>query len=178
VSRLTTLLDHYLAELKEHIVTTLDSAIADLQAADAAVDAVVADLTAKLSAAEAELSAASNVQGVSDAQIAALEAVIANLRALIPGPVVPPVPVPSLVTVPDQSFTAPLGAGVEYQIVTDGGTAPYTFQPTAGLPAGLSNDANGVVTGVVAASGTSTATVNVSDATGAAATGTLTVTIA
>lgn len=159
-------------------MTTLDTAIADLQAAEESVARVIAGLIAKLATAEAELVLAQNTVSVSDTQIAELEAVVAKLTLLIPAPVVPPIPVPAIVTVPDQTLTAALGANVSYQITTVDGVAPVIFQPAAGLPAGLSNDGNGVVTGVVAASGTSTATVNVSDATGAAATGTLTVTIA
>ncbi|MES2390227.1 MAG: putative Ig domain-containing protein, partial [Acidobacteriota bacterium] len=71
------------------------------------------------------------------------------------------------------------GSAYSSAILANNGTAPYTFALTSGsLPAGLTLSGTGVVMGTPTATGTSTFVATVTDATGAKASATLSLTIA
>ena len=158
---------HLLRELI-HLMADNNTALADLntsvtglQTDVASVQAAVAALVAAIpSGSAADISAGVAAASTAIATAAAnLEAVAAEAKAATPAPVT----VPAL-SVPDQTLSAGLGANVSYQITHVGGVGTVTFQPVVGLPDGLTNDATGVVTGVVTTSGTfGPFTVNVSD---------------
>jgi hypothetical protein len=65
-----------------------------------------------------------------------------------------------------------------YALAADGGSAPHTWSMTSGtLPAGLSLDSSGVITGTPTATGAGSITVQVIDRWGVTATGSVTITI-
>jgi 5'-nucleotidase len=70
-----------------------------------------------------------------------------------------------------------VGSAVNSSIAADGGTTPYAFSAT-GLPDGLTLSATGVLSGTAPAAGTYPLTVEVTDAVGGSATGTVTLTVA
>jgi large repetitive protein len=91
----------------------------------------------------------------------------------------------SLTIIPGPAIatTSPLplgevGANYSQTIVGESGTAPYTFSVTAGLlPAGLSLDPTGILSGTPSSAGTSSFIVTVRDYTGASATSQFSLTI-
>jgi hypothetical protein len=75
--------------------------------------------------------------------------------------------------------TATVGTAYSQALAAGGGTAPYTWSISVGaLPAGLSlNAATGIINGTPTTAGTSAFTAQVKDASGATATGNLSITI-
>ena len=158
---------HLLKELVELMadnntaLTDLNASVTGLQADVASVQAAVSALVAAIpSGSAADISA--GVEAASAAITTAasnLAAVAAEAKAATPAPVT----VPAL-SVPDQTINASLGVNVSSQLTYVGGVGSVTYQPIAGLPAGLSNDATGLVTGTATTSGSfGPLTINVSD---------------
>lgn len=81
---------------------------------------------------------------------------------------------PAALTLADQTVNAVTGQPLNAAVVVTGGTGPYTFAQS-GLQADLALDTLGNLTGTPAAPGTSTASVTVTDSTGATASGTVTI---
>jgi hypothetical protein len=160
-----------LLELFQEMIDTMASTSADLTNAitslTTAVDAfIAAQPTADDEAAEATSTAAS-VQALTD--------LTAKVVAATP---VPAVPVGVALTWVDQPITVVNNVVVDAQLSATGGLAPYSFTVT-GLPAGLTADVSGKVTGAATAAGVTTAQVTVTDASSPVetASGPLTVTV-
>ena len=74
---------------------------------------------------------------------------------------------PALSITPATLTSGLVGIGYAQTITASGGTAPYTFQVTAGtLPSGLTLASTGILTGIPEANGSTTFTVTVQDAAG------------
>lgn len=157
---------HTERQLLEEMFQIMLALDADVQAATTVIDALVAKVTDL----EAQLAAATG-SGVSAADQTALEGAVAAGNAVLA-----PSTVPSVLTVPAQTISDALGTPVSYQVTSEGGTPSVTFVSTD-LPAGLTIDSTGLITGSLSATGSSEATVTATDSTGATATGTVGITV-
>jgi len=143
-------------------MTALDTAVAQLQAevtAETAVEqsaitlinGIAAQIAAAIAAAQGDdTQAVANVQ----AAVASMQSSSQGLAAAVASQTAPP---PATITVSPTSFTGTVGQPFTGAVTASGGVAPYTY--TATLPAGLSMDAGGNITGTYATgSGSVTAT--------------------
>jgi hypothetical protein len=72
---------------------------------------------------------------------------------------------PTITLNPNPSISAKVASALNYTFAASGGTAPYTYALTSGmLPAGLSLNANGTLSGTPTAGGTFSITVRATDA--------------
>ena len=152
-----------LMSANDDALTALNTQVTDLQTAVTSVQTDVAALIAGLGTTVATNSDISAGVNAAAASLATASAALATVSTEVKAATAPK-PVPTVFSIPDQTLTAALGGTVNYQITTAGtpiGTV--TFQPVSGLPAGLSNDATGLVTGQAAASFSGTLTVNATD---------------
>ena len=139
-----------------------------------AATGVLNGLVTKVGELEAQIAGLTNPPpAVSAADQSALEAATAAGQAAL----TPPAPVPSALTVPDQTLNFALGQPASFQVADSGGTPPVTVSVDT-LPSGLTLDATGTITGTPDATGTTSVAVTATDATGATATGTYTITVA
>ena len=159
-----------LLHLAEEFLIIMASLDADVQAATTALQAQ----TAEIQSLQAQLAAAASPVSASDQ--AALEAATTAANAVLTPPAPAPVPVPNALVFPAQAIDAVAGAAINSTVTADGGTAPYGFSSTS-LPTGVAINGDGVVTGTIDVPGTLTGDVDVTDAAGNTANGTVTFTI-
>jgi len=159
-----------LIHLLEENLITMATLSEDVEAATAALTA----LTDKVTELEAQLAAAE--PSVSAADQTALEDATTAANAVLTPSGNPPTTEPTPLSVPNQAIDATVGSEINSTIAADGGVAPVTFTSND-LLAGLSLSSDGIVTGPASTAGTTPINVVATDATGATASGTVTITI-
>lgn len=165
--------------LFEHILLRLDELDAEVKGIQTAMSLTSDAIAAQTTAIQALTAAVANIPNDSADDAANAAAIEANTDAItvatttLTGDVTE-----AALSVPAQTIDATVGTAVSVQLSADGGTPPYTWTGTT-LSSGLVLDANGLVSGTPATSGTFTDTVTVTDSesTPATASGTLTTTV-
>jgi len=162
-------INHVILLLHEELYMTdqITQAEADLATAVSNIASVVATQFDALKTEIAALQAAGGSTAALDAaaanietQVTALNTLAATLNA--PVPPAPPTPPLTVLTLTQGDISASVGAGFVAALTADGGTAPYTFD-VVGLPAGVSADNAGNISGTVSTAGTTTVTVTITD---------------
>lgn len=126
------------------------------------IDAVTTSLSTLISGDVAAAVAATEKadQAQLDPAVADLTTRVTNLENAAKGSITPP---PAKLTVEPTSLTTTAGQPLSGGFTATGGTAPYTFTAATSSDGGVSLDTAGAYSGTVAAAGTSTLQVNVSD---------------
>lgn len=156
----------HITTLKETIMAAIEDAVAGALAVDGEVEAYIDSLQTENAALTAQVAALTATAAAQDSIAAELAAANAALKAKLPA-----------LSTAAESITATVGAAIVPLVLSaTGGTAPYSFT-VSGLPSSLTA-ASGQISGSVDVAGTTVASIAVTDAAGATATSTVTVTAA
>lgn len=161
-----------LAAMELRIMSGLSDGIAQLKADDEELEADVEELIGVVdgipsvvaSAVQNALTAAGVDSAAAATALAEIDAAVKAETAKVKAHLPPPTPpAPAAITIDTTGITVTTGQAVSQQVTASGGTGPLSFTPTTSSDGGLSIDASGLITGTVAADGSSTLSVTVSD---------------